>query len=100
MKAYLEKPLAWADDYNIPESGNGIPDLLDEARWGIDHLMRLQQADGSVLSIVGESHASPPSAATGPSYFKPDSEDSLVIFMKEIASAASISCNCFCPPAF
>ena len=71
MKAYLENPDAWADDYNIPESGNGIPDMLDEAKWGIDHLLRLQQDDGSVLSIVGESHASPPSAAKGPSYYGP-----------------------------
>jgi hypothetical protein len=73
MKAYLEKPDAWADDYNIPESGNGIPDILDEARWGIDHLLRMQNQDGSVLSIVGESHASPPSAATGPSFYGPAS---------------------------
>jgi hypothetical protein len=73
MKAYLEKPEAWADDYNIPESGNGIPDILDEAKWGIDHLLRMQQQDGSVLCIVGESHASPPSAATGPSYYGPAS---------------------------
>jgi hypothetical protein len=71
MKAYLEKPDAWADDYNIPESGNGIPDMLDEAIWGIDHLLRMQQSDGSVLSIVGEAHASPPSAATNPSYYGP-----------------------------
>jgi endoglucanase len=69
MKAYLEKPEAWADDYDIPESGNGIPDILDETKWGVDHLLRLQQLDGSVLSIVGESHASPPSAVTGPSYY-------------------------------
>ena len=47
------------------ESGNGTPDLLDEARWGIDHLLKMQQNDGSVLSIVGFSHASPPSSATG-----------------------------------
>jgi endoglucanase len=71
MKAYLERPEAWADDYNIPESGNGVPDILDEARWGIDHLLRLQQPGGAVLSIVGEDHASPPSAATGPSYYGP-----------------------------
>ena len=31
MKAYLENPEAWGDDYNIPESGNGVPDILDEA---------------------------------------------------------------------
>jgi hypothetical protein len=29
----------------------------------------MQNSDGSVLSIVGVSHASPPSAATGPSYY-------------------------------
>src|SRR4030042_4582636 len=71
MKAYIENPDIYTDDYNIPESGNGIPDLLDEVKWGIDHLLRLQQEDESVLSIVGESHASPPSSATGPSYYGP-----------------------------
>lgn len=69
MKAYLEAPSVWSDDYNIPESGNGVPDLLDEAKWGIDHLLRMQKGDGSVLSIVGLSHASPPSSATGPSFY-------------------------------
>ena len=69
MRAYLENPGAWGDDYNIPESGNNIPDLLDEAKWGIDHLLRMQNTNGSVLSIVGLSHASPPSSATGPSYY-------------------------------
>ena len=69
MLAYLENPDVWTDDYNIPESGNGIPDLLDEAKWGLDHLLRLQQSDGSMISIVAEAHASPPSAAIGPSFY-------------------------------
>jgi len=69
MRAYLEAPSAWGDDYNIPESGNGVPDLLDEAKWGVDHLLRMQKSDGSLLSIVGLSHASPPSDATGPSLY-------------------------------
>jgi hypothetical protein len=71
MKAYLENPRAWADDYNIPESGNGIPDLLDEAKWGIDFLLRMQQPDGGVLSIVAESGGSPPSNAYGQSVYGP-----------------------------
>jgi endoglucanase len=33
---------------NIPESDNGIPDLIDEALWGVDFFMRLQRADGGV----------------------------------------------------
>ena len=68
---YAERPAIWGDDYNIPESGNGIPDIVDEAKWGLDWLSRMQEADGSVLSIVGLSGASPPSAATGPSYYGP-----------------------------
>lgn len=73
MRAYLENPAAWRDDYNIPESGNGLPDLLDEARWGLEFLLRMQNADGSVLSIVSLAQASPPSAATGQSLYGPAS---------------------------
>ncbi|MDC0584214.1 glycoside hydrolase family 9 protein [Bacteroidales bacterium] len=69
MLAYLENPAAWSDDYNIPESENGIPDLLDEAKWGTDHLLRLQWPDGSLISVVGEDGASPPSLAAGQSLY-------------------------------
>lgn len=71
LRAYKENPSIWTDDYNIPESGNGIPDILDEIKWGMDFLLRMQQADGSCLSIVGESHKSPPSSATGQSLYGP-----------------------------
>jgi endoglucanase len=69
LDAYIQNPKVWTDDFNLSESYNGIPDLLDEAKWGMDHLKRLQNADGSVLSVVGLAGASPPSAATGPSYY-------------------------------
>ncbi|HJV69672.1 glycoside hydrolase family 9 protein [Ideonella sp.] len=69
LDAYTQNPTVWTDDFNIPESRNGIPDLLDEVKWGLDWLVRMQNSDGSVLSIVGISHASPPSSATGPSYY-------------------------------
>jgi len=71
MKAYLENINAWSDDYNIPESGNGVPDILDEAKWGIDFLLRMQESDGGCLSIVSLSHKSPPSSATGQSLYGP-----------------------------
>jgi endoglucanase len=35
-----------ADDTNIPESGNGVPDLLDETRWGLEWLLSVQDASG------------------------------------------------------
>ena len=69
LRAYLDKPKAFTDDYDIPESGNGIPDILDEVKWGLDHMLRMLNEDGSVLSVVGEDHASPPSAAKGRSYY-------------------------------
>lgn len=71
LHAYAEKPSVWGDDFNIPESGNGIPDIVDEAKWGLDWLKRMQEPEGSVLSIVGVESASPPSAAVGPSYYGP-----------------------------
>lgn len=52
LYAYQENPQAWGDDANIPESGNGIPDLLDEVRWELDWLLRMQTEDGSLLHKV------------------------------------------------
>jgi hypothetical protein len=44
LRAYAENPTIWTDDFNIPESGNGIPDVLDEAKWGLDFLARAKNA--------------------------------------------------------
>ena len=71
MHAYSETPTAFTDATNIPESGNGVADLLDEVKWELDWLGRMQQSNGSVLSIVGEAAAEAPafggSANTAPS---------------------------------
>ena len=69
LRAYQENPTIWTDDYNIPESGNGTPDLIDEVKWGLNHLLRLQLTDGSIISIVDAGHASPPSSATEQSLY-------------------------------
>lgn len=36
----------------IPESGDGVPDLLDQARWGLEWLLKMQRADGAVIHKV------------------------------------------------
>ena len=69
LHAYSQNQAIWTDDFNIPESGNGVPDLLDEVKWGLDWLVRMQEANGSVLSIQGLASASLPSAATGASLY-------------------------------
>jgi endoglucanase len=49
LLAYELNPRHFADgELNVPESGNGVPDLVDEARWCIDYYRRLQRPDGGV----------------------------------------------------
>jgi len=72
--AYEVNPGAWTDgQLNVPESGNGIPDLLDEVRWELDFYVRMQRPDGHFMtSVKGENPTvtSPPSAANeGRVYF-------------------------------
>ena len=43
----------------------GIPDLLDEIKYAIDWVVRMQNTDGSLLCILGSSAASPGRATTG-----------------------------------
>jgi endoglucanase len=54
LMAYEFNPKAFGDDWNIPESGNGVPDLLDEVKWECDWLLRMQLPDGSVCNRVTE----------------------------------------------
>ena len=50
-------------DLNIPESGDAVPDLLDEALWSLDFYRRLQRDDGAVSGGV-EASEHPPENAT------------------------------------
>jgi endoglucanase len=36
------------DNLNIPESGNGVPDLLDEVRYELEWLLKMQNENGGV----------------------------------------------------
>jgi endoglucanase len=90
LHAYVENPKAWTDDDGIPESGNGIPDLLDEVKWELDWLVRMQNPDGSMLSILGVAHASPPSAARGPSFYGPPNTISALASVSAFALGAKV----------
>lgn len=59
MRAYELNADAFTDgQLHIPESGNRIPDILDEALWGLAGWEQLQEADGGVRAGV-ESHREP-----------------------------------------
>lgn len=40
---------------NIPESGDDLPDIVNEALWGIDFFRRLQEADGGIRGGIESS---------------------------------------------
>ena len=48
LYAYRFFPDAFTGSLNIPESGNGIPDILNECRYELDWMMQIQAEDGSV----------------------------------------------------
>ena len=89
LHAWEENPAVWTDDFGLPDSGNGIPDLVDEILWGLDWLVRMQEPDGSVLSILDVDEASPPSSARGPSRYGPPSTSATLAAAAAYAYAAS-----------
>ena len=62
---YLMRPQNFRDgQLSIPENANGIPDILDEAEWGLRHLLAGQQKDGGVGTwIESTGHPGPGSVA-------------------------------------
>ena len=52
MLAYKLYPQAFDDALNIPESGNGVPDVLDEVRYELDWLFKMQNSEGGVYHKV------------------------------------------------
>src|SRR6059036_4331260 len=44
--------VAALDNLGIPESGDGISDLMQEAKWEADFLVKMQDADGGFYFLV------------------------------------------------
>ena len=59
-QTYLFFPQNFHDgQLNLPESGNGVPDIVDQAAFGVEILRRAQGADGSAtIKIEATSHPS------------------------------------------
>jgi hypothetical protein len=77
LETYRMHPLYFADNYNIPESGNGIADILDEMKWEIDWLIRMQDATGTnglFLKVGADNYnaVSPPGNDANPRYYVPE----------------------------
>lgn len=76
LYAYEENPMVFTDNFNIPESKNGVSDLLDEVKWELDWLFKMTNADGSTHNKMGsrnysENVSSPPSVNSDGRYYGP-----------------------------
>ncbi|MBI1764186.1 MAG: glycoside hydrolase family 9 protein [Acidobacteria bacterium] len=91
--AFSNNRAIWADDFNLPESGNGVPDLLDEIKWELDWLLRMQNRDGSVLTKLSAADfqsAAPPSADATVRYYGAASTSATLAAAVSFAHAALV----------
>ncbi len=45
LLAYSAAPEVFGDDCDIPESGNGVPDILDEVRYELEWMLKMQDSE-------------------------------------------------------
>ncbi len=93
LYAWSANPAVFTDALGIPESGNGLPDLLDEVKWELDWLTKMQAADGGVYIKMGEidyRDAWPPSADRRPRYYGPECSASTIVTAGVFAHAARV----------
>jgi endoglucanase len=94
LSAYTDKPGVFSDDFGIPESGNGVPDVLDEVRVELEWLKKMQPADlnGGVLLKVGNlDHGDPiPERSTFPRFYYPEPCSSSTVVAASIFAHASL----------
>jgi endoglucanase len=93
LTAYQEAPSVFTDDFNIPESGNGVPDVIDEIKWEIDWLKRMQSFDGSAALKVGEitdALADPPSSDKNARFYVPSCSSATIAVAGMFAHASYV----------
>jgi len=93
LQAWEDSPGTFPDGgLDIPESGNGVSDLLDEVRWEMDFLLRMQLPDGSVLSRLHASSSasggSPPSRDSSRRFYHDPTLESGAVFAGTCALAS------------
>jgi chitodextrinase len=78
LEAFRFNPSVFGDDFNIPESGNGVPDILDEVKYELDFMRRMQDATGTgglFLKVGFDTYlgeVTPPSSDRRPRYYIPE----------------------------
>lgn len=93
LYAYLLFPKGCSDDLNIPETGNGTPDILNEARWELEWILKMQKDDGSFYHKLTKAKFAPfimPEDDKEPEYFMPVSHCATEAAIAVLALAARV----------
>ncbi|MEM1125422.1 MAG: glycoside hydrolase family 9 protein [Bacteroidota bacterium] len=93
LAAYRRSPEAFTDDFGLPESGNGLPDLIDELLYEFDWLKRMQDTDGGVFIKMGDlnyDNPPPPSSDRGPRYYEQKCSSSTIAAAAMFAHGALV----------
>ncbi len=86
LTTFQQHPKLWEGlDLRIPESNNEIPDLLDEIKWEIDWVMKMQDYPGSggFYNKMGIKEDT--------AYISPPSSDTRIRYYDEICTNATIT---------
>ncbi|MDR1346895.1 MAG: glycoside hydrolase family 9 protein [Prevotellaceae bacterium] len=56
LLAYRHNPEVWADEYDALglQGANGIPDILDEAKWGMDWLVKMNPQKNMMFAQIAD----------------------------------------------
>ena len=84
LYAYDTNPNLYSDHIGIPESGNGVPDVLDEARYELEWMLKMQSPSGGVYHKV--------SCANFPGYVMPTAETGQLIVTPVTTTATADFC--------
>ncbi len=94
LAAYAQNPAAFGDDFGIPESKNGVPDVLDEVQVELEWLQKMQPADlgGGALLKLGnvEYDPNPPALSKLPRYYIPGACSSATVAVASMFAHAAV----------
>ncbi len=95
LRTWEARPDLFGDDTGIPESGNGVPDLLDEVRFQLEFLGRMQDATGTgglLLKVGVDNHnaVTPLSLDRRPRYYVPECTSATLAGSAMFAKAAIV----------
>ena len=75
-----------SDELNIPESGNGVPDILNEARYELEWILKMQREDGAFYHKLTKDHFA--------NFIMPEDDHEQEYLMPVSHTATAAACAC------